>query len=309
MNTKITKYMQGFTLLETITSVGILALVIVGPLSVIISSSSYARQTKDTIVATYLAEESVELLQNQYDSLYVFCQKKPDDAFCALSGDENTTGQAVWRQFKQRLDSGAGQPACYTAKNGLSSGATGCAFDYLSMTNVSTTTVPTRYTLASQSCPYLVEVATTTNMTQTTQTSCYVAFLTASQTAGANQTSLSYFSYDYCGSHNESGTPNYYSCISTCNASSTQTVSTPVERHLYVCKNQAEAIAGRVATTTVKTFSRSIGIEQVSTSFESSSPSASQYNDDLRITSNVQYKGVNGVSHTIKIIRFMHALP
>ena len=72
-------YRKAFTLLETLTSIAILSFVIVGPLTVIMGSSSYARQTKDVMVATYLAEESEKILQNQYETLYIDCKNQPAD--------------------------------------------------------------------------------------------------------------------------------------------------------------------------------------------------------------------------------------
>lgn len=150
---------QGFTLLETLVSVGILALVIVGPLAVIMNSSSYARQTKDTVVATYLAEEAIELLQNQYDSLYVYCKKNPGVSPC--TGTETTAGQLAWRVFKERLNAGGGQPSCFlTSDGGVTANSDGCSYDFEHMIG-DITENPTRYSSSDDECPYLVGASTT----------------------------------------------------------------------------------------------------------------------------------------------------
>lgn len=153
MNMSIKKN-KGFTLLETLTSVAILSVIIVGPLAVIMNSSSYARQSKDTIIANYLAEESVELIQNQYDSLYILCKKNPTDPYCA-TGTNETSGQIAWRLFKERLGPVGGQPSCYLIDN-----PAGCSFDSVNMNNDPTVT-PVRYIANSSECPYLVEATTT----------------------------------------------------------------------------------------------------------------------------------------------------
>lgn len=144
---------KGFTLLETLASVAIISFVIIGPLAAIVNSSSYARKTKDTMTATYLAEESIELLQNQYDSLFVYCRKNPDLAPC-ISVTGESPSQVAWRVFKTRLSAVDSQPSCYVADN-----PDGCAFDTLNMTGDVTLT-PTRYIASSPDCSALVEVTT-----------------------------------------------------------------------------------------------------------------------------------------------------
>ncbi len=163
MNVAIKKN-KGFTLLETLTSIAILSIVIVGPLAVIMNSSSYARQSKDTIVATYLAEESVELIQNQYDSLYILCKKNPTDPYCVTSSNE-TSGQISWRLFKERLGPVGGQPSCYSDDN-----PSGCSFDSVNMSNDPTAT-PVRYFANESQCPSLVEATSSVSIMRPTQNS------------------------------------------------------------------------------------------------------------------------------------------
>lgn len=140
---------KGLTLLETLVSITIISVTIIGPLSFIATSSSYARQTKEALVATYLAEEIAELVQGQYDSLYVLCSKQPGIAPCIVAGDE-TSGQVTWRVFKERFSSLSGQPSCFLDEN-----PDGCSFDYLDMQSDITTTAP-RYDAASSVCSQVI---------------------------------------------------------------------------------------------------------------------------------------------------------
>ena len=251
------KTIRGFTLLETLASIFILSVVIIGPLATIIGSSGSARLTKDTIIATYLAEESVELLQNQYDSLYIYCGKNASSTevggLCEPISTTETVSQTAWRVFKERLSGNSGQPTCYIPKltTGIAeyvANSAGCSFDYYNMT-ASSTELLTRYQGHSSYCQELVPVMTTTFTGTTTSTSTS-----------------------------------------------------------YVCNNSPLITTSN--TINSKHFSRIIGIEQLST-FENPAviPASLQYSDDLRVTSDVQFKGPNGVSHSIKITRFMHARP
>ena len=153
----ISSYRKGFTLLETMAATAILAVVIIGPLATIVNSSSYARKTKDTMTAMYLAEGNVEMLQNRYDSIYVLCRKLPDDPACLPSVPNETSAQIAWRIFKTQLASVSGQTSCFandtTAPNPL-----GCSFDSLDMIGAPTST-PTRYMAGSPECSELVDVA------------------------------------------------------------------------------------------------------------------------------------------------------
>ena len=227
---------RGFTLLETLTSIGILALVIIGPLSVIINSSSYARQTKDTIVATYMAEEAIELIQNQYDSLDVLCKKSPIILLCASPFSSISSGKVAWLAFKERFGAHDGQPSCYVTDN-----PEGCSFDFLHMIGDITAT-PSRYVATDSHCKYMVEVKTP--------------------------------------------------------------LEDEITRNSYVCQGEASHITGTVDP---RLYTRSVSIEWLPT-FE---PGAieDQYNDDLRITVTVGFKGVNGYPHSVSITKFMHSQP
>lgn len=230
--TILRKKIHAFTLLETLTSIAILAIVIVGPLSVIINSSAYARQTKDTIIATYLAEESVELLQNQYDSLYIYCNKQPGVPLCTTITGENGS-QIAWRVFKERL---ATVTSCFSPSS--------CSFDYIDMGG-DIINIPPHYdptdTSSGASCATLIEASTT------------------------------------------------------------------AELHTYLCKG-VSAHTGSSYLLTNKLFSRKVTIVDIPASFENSGPSNYWYNDDLRITAEIGFKGIYATS-SVKIIKFMHAQP
>ncbi len=235
------KAVQGFTLLETLTSIAILSLVIIGPLSSIINSSSYARQTKDTMIATYLAEESLELLQNQYDSLYVFCSAQAADPFCAPAFVGETPGQIAWRLFKARFGAAGGQPSCFLKRDDdTDDNLDGCSFDFIHMLSAPTSTTPVRYVSTNSACKQIVGIATV--------------------------------------------------------------LAAGVTRHSYVCSGVPAHVTG---TKNEKMFARSVTIEWLRT-FEVGGMS-SHYNDDLRITVKVQYRGVNGIVSSVKIIRYMHS--
>ena len=72
-STSHTYKIRGFTLIETLVSVFIITTVVLGPLTVSSNASAYARQTKDTMTAVYLAQEAIELLHHQQDSIYLDC--------------------------------------------------------------------------------------------------------------------------------------------------------------------------------------------------------------------------------------------
>jgi len=268
---------KGFTLVETLASISILAIVVIGPLSAIVSSSGYARLAKDTMTATYLAEGAVELLQNQYDSMYVYCRKNLTatdvGGLCepqTIGATEvlETTGETSWRLFKNRLTASSENPSCYTSSQGTdgtyATNAAGCAFDSLSLLASSTEKL-VRYAGDSNYCKELVPVATTTKRT---------VFIKGS--GGQEDFEVGGFVY----------------------ATSTT----------YVCNGRSLTNIGTKVLSNAKPFKRTVSIEQVST-FEAGASSSAQYSDDLRLTSNVEFKSYNGSTKNIKIVRFMHARP
>lgn len=291
---------KGFTLLETLASISMLSLIIIGPLSVTIGSSGYARLTKDTIVATYLAEEAIELLQNQYDSLYIYCKKYGSatsiGGYCDTTGTpETTTGQTAWRLFKNKLSSSAGSGApllggktCYLPKGSSPGYSTdsilnthGCSFDYIHMQATSTEEI-SKHEASTFNCKYLVPVATSTTI------------------AVASTTGWSAYMGGASGLFNHNGFNN--TNITTIGFKNITATSTN-----YVCSGEpTHKVSGGKAQP--KEYIRSLTVEHIAT-FEGSSPANEQFNDDLRITSSVRFKALNGTSHVTKVTRFMHARP
>ncbi|MEN9552206.1 MAG: hypothetical protein RI935_583 [Candidatus Parcubacteria bacterium] len=144
------KHLKGLTLLETLVAILVISLTIIGPLSFLATSSSYAKQTREAIVATYLAEEAAELLQNRYDSLYVACVKQPGVTPCTPDFGESTPGQIAWRLFKERMSSRDGHPSCF-----IDDTQSECAFDSEHMKVVATTT-PARFATTDTTCKRLI---------------------------------------------------------------------------------------------------------------------------------------------------------
>ncbi len=284
------KNLQGFSLLETLAAIAVLSLVVVGPLSVTISSSSYARLTKDNMVATYLAEEALESIQNQYDSLYIYCKKYASSTesgeYCEPTALEQTTGQTAWRLFKDKLAASSSQPTCYIPKGeslstsypGNSSGnENGCAFDYVHAQAASTDEFQ-RYEGGDTSCAYLVPVSTSTTI------------IVASTTGGGNYNELTEDGQEYVPGGGD------YVTIRQVTATSTRYVCNGVTSH--------SVAGGKVSS---KQYKRTITVDQLPT-FETG-PANEQYNDDLLIVSTVEFKAINGITQSVKVSRFMHARP
>lgn len=147
MSERIRK-VKAFTLLEVLTSLSIVTLVILGPLTSAINSASYANQTKDVITATYLAEEALELLHYQYDSMYLQCSYSVEACDAGLSLEGSTIGEKSWRLFKTRLDdTSSGSVSCFTEE--------GCSYDFLDMMDATSTTAPPKYSPTGNKCSNL----------------------------------------------------------------------------------------------------------------------------------------------------------
>lgn len=144
---------KGFTLIETLVSTMIITLVILGPLTIASNASSYARMTKDTLIASYLAQESIELLRHQQDSVYIRCIQASTSACPAQSNE--TPQQTAWRIFRYRLGSNPQGSSCFAVDN-----SAGCAFDFMDMT-ANEDFSPTKYISTASACQTLsMETAT-----------------------------------------------------------------------------------------------------------------------------------------------------
>lgn len=135
---------RGFTLIETLVSTMIITLVVLGPLTLASNASSYARSTKDTLIATYLAQESIELLRHQQDSVYIRCIQATA-SLCVPTGTE-TPQETAWRLFKVRIASNAQGVSCFLVDN-----PDGCAYDFIDMTSNQDFSPP-KYAANTSSC-------------------------------------------------------------------------------------------------------------------------------------------------------------
>lgn len=145
---------RGFTLIETLVSTFIITMVILGPLTLASRAASYARITKDTLIATYLAQESIELLRHQQDSIYIRCVQEAGGT-CVPSTTESIP-DAAWRIFRNRLNSTSGT-SCFSNEN-----PAGCSYDFIDMTANEDAT-PTKYVSTDAFCNTL-SIQNSTNL-------------------------------------------------------------------------------------------------------------------------------------------------
>lgn len=139
---------KAFTLVETLVSTFIISMVILGPLTVAMNASNYARQTKDVMIATYLAEESTELLHHLQDSIYLKCVGDTSvnttcPASTSVNGIYSDPNQLAWVIFKDYIKSGV---SCFITDN-----PNGCAYDFIDMTT-NENLAPTKYLPDSTLC-------------------------------------------------------------------------------------------------------------------------------------------------------------
>jgi type II secretory pathway pseudopilin PulG len=140
---------RAFTLVETLVSTMIISLVILGPLTVALNASTYARQTKDIMTATYLAQESIELLHHLQDSIYLKCITDTSVTNTVCQAQTNPGGiyeiprETAWRVFKDYLTSGV---SCFAQQ--------GCSYDFIDMT-ADENAAPTKYLPTGGSCDTL----------------------------------------------------------------------------------------------------------------------------------------------------------
>ena len=138
---------RGFTLVETLVSAFIISLVVLGPLTVAVNSSTYAKETKDVLTATYLGEEAVELLRHQQDSIYIRCLQATGTS-CPMNTSE-APREAAWRIFKARLGATPIGSSCMSDEN-----ATGCSYDAIDLVGSEDTNFK-KYVSSDGSCSTL----------------------------------------------------------------------------------------------------------------------------------------------------------
>lgn len=158
---------KAFTLIETMVGIVIIVTAITGPLSLAVSSATYARDTKDKMTAIYLAQEVADILRFERDSLLIKCNQNIDTV-CHLQdlglgdGSFESPSNAAWRMFKNNLKSGVVD--CFI--DPITDVGTGCAFDFYDFTNQTRFPVnlpplaPTRYSPSDPGCNYLYRNAT-----------------------------------------------------------------------------------------------------------------------------------------------------
>lgn len=137
------KRTRGFTIIETLTATMMLTMTILGPLTVAINAASYSRQVKDVMIATYLAQEAIELLRHQQDSIYIRCGRENAPS-CVINFGESPR-EAAWRILKARLGTTAAGPTCF---------GTGCTYDFVDMTTNEDVN-PSKYATSGNSCSKL----------------------------------------------------------------------------------------------------------------------------------------------------------
>lgn len=156
------KNIRAFTLIETMVGILIITTAIIGPLSVAFNSAVYAKYTKDKITAIYLAQEAVDILRFERDSLLIDCNDVSNST-CPLQdlglgdGTFESTSNAAWRRFKTRLGmdfnllTPLSPPSCFVDSSNVGDG---CSFDFYGFTqNVAND--PIKYSPLSPNCDYL----------------------------------------------------------------------------------------------------------------------------------------------------------
>lgn len=83
----IFKNKNGFTLIEALVSVALILIAVTGPLSLTLSSVTTIIQSKNRVIASYLAEEVVENFRNYRDSFSMACSN--------LNIDYTSDGQSI----------------------------------------------------------------------------------------------------------------------------------------------------------------------------------------------------------------------
>lgn len=119
---------KAFTLIETLLATFIISMVVLGPLTVSITASSYARDTKGAIIANYLAHEGLELVRYKRDSAMVECLNGAASCTLLSFNPPETIQQGAWRLFKERMGLNGwenGYPPCFVGQ----STTEGCALD------------------------------------------------------------------------------------------------------------------------------------------------------------------------------------
>lgn len=144
---------KAFTIIEVLVALWIITVAVLGPLTSALNSSANTRDSKNIVVAAYLAQESFELLRFERDTIFLRCIS--NDATCTAvalpipATDFEHGHEAAWRLFKDVLANGSSTDSCFVNQN-----ANGCTYDVEGFLN-SPTSNPVIYNSNIALCPFL----------------------------------------------------------------------------------------------------------------------------------------------------------
>lgn len=87
-----TRPQQGFTLVETLVAITIIALALVGPFYAVQQALNASRSARDQLIASSLAQEGVEYVRSIRDGNYLFNLQNPSATHSWLYGLDGTGG-------------------------------------------------------------------------------------------------------------------------------------------------------------------------------------------------------------------------
>lgn len=91
-----TRHVSGFTLVETMVAVSILALAVVGPLMVAQRALLAAQISQERTTASFLAQEGIEYVRWMRDDAYLNAYKNGGTTVSSDAWQDFTTGASVW---------------------------------------------------------------------------------------------------------------------------------------------------------------------------------------------------------------------
>jgi prepilin-type N-terminal cleavage/methylation domain-containing protein len=87
---------SGFTLVETLIAVSILAIATAGPLYTASRALVAAETARDQLTASYLAQEGIEYVRMMRDDAFLYAYSRNDPAATANSWADFTSGASAW---------------------------------------------------------------------------------------------------------------------------------------------------------------------------------------------------------------------
>ena len=96
---------KGFTLVETLVAIGILAVAVAGPLYAASRALVATQVTRDQFIASYLAQEGIEYVRALRDSAFLDAYvPPPSPTVCPWSGSVATVSCTAWTSFKTGIE-------------------------------------------------------------------------------------------------------------------------------------------------------------------------------------------------------------